>query len=216
MKAKSWMFLWFGVCVILSSACGRVPVRRDATPVRQSVKQPAKAFVVQKVVQAAMAQTRVTRTYDPSYTVIPYPNGDVVPEKGVCSDVVIRAFRAGGVDLQRLVHEDMKAHFGDYPNLWGLKRPDPNIDHRRVANLMRFFARRGAALPVTTTAGAYRPGDVVAWRLPNGRLHMGLVSDAAGPGAGRLLMVHNIGAGAHLEDVLFAWPVIGHYRYFRA
>lgn len=166
------------------------------------------------MIQAALAQPGVTRSYDPSYTTIPYPDGDVAREKGVCSDVVIRAFRAGGVDLQRLVHEDMKARFSAYPRLWGLRRPDPNIDHRRVANLMCFFAHRGASLPISTSAGDYKRGDVVAWRLPNGRLHMGLVSDQSAA-SGDPLMVHNIGVGAQLENVLFAWPVIGHYRFFR-
>lgn len=194
---------------LLSSGCPA----SERRPLPPPVKQAVKASVIAQVVQSAEAQTRVTRVYDPAYTVIAYPNGDVAPEKGVCSDVIIRAFRTGGVDLQRLVHEDMKAHFRAYPSLWGLKRPDPNIDHRRVANLIRFFVRHGAALPLSKTAGTYRPGDVVAWRLPNGRLHIGLVSDKFS--AGRPLMVHNIGAGTQLEDVLFAWPVIGHYRYFR-
>ncbi|MDQ2688009.1 MAG: DUF1287 domain-containing protein [Armatimonadota bacterium] len=200
----------FLTALTLSSGCGHAAERG---PVPPPVKQPVKVSVIAKVVNAAEAQMRVTRVYDPAYTVIAYPNGDVAPEKGVCSDVIIRAFRVGGVDLQRLVHEDMRAHFRDYPQLWGLRRTDPNIDHRRVANLMRFFTRRGVALSLSKAAGDYRPGDVVAWHLPNGRLHIGLVSDTFL--AGRPLMVHNIGAGTQLEDVLFAWPVIGHYRYFR-
>jgi len=200
----------------LSGACSRPAVRLAAErPTAASPRRAsARATALTRVVQAALAQPGVTRSYDPSYTVLAYPNGDVAREKGVCTDVVIRAFRAGGVDLQRLVHEDMKAHFSTYPHLWGLKRPDPNIDHRRVANLMKFFTRRGASLPISTTPDTYGPGDVVAWRLPTGQLHIGLVSDKLAPNVGRPLMVHNIGAGAQLEDVLFAWPIIGHFRYF--
>ena len=178
----------------------------------------------QKVINAAKAQVGVTRFYDPAYSDMGYPNGDVPLIKGVCSDVVIRAFRAGGVDLQKLVHEDMKAHFSAYPKLWNLRRPDSNIDHRRVANLMRFFERKHVFLPISRKSADYQPGDLVAWRLPGlgGRLHIGLVSDLSASGqkgaqTGRqsapFLVVHNIGAGAQSEAVLFAWPVIGHYRW---
>ncbi len=135
--------------------------------------------------------------------------GDVPQDSGVCSDVIIRAFRAGGVDLQKDLHEDMLRAFKDYPNEWGLRAPDRNIDHRRVPNLMTYFRRRGRALPVSMHRKDYAAGDVIAWRLPNGRPHIGIVVDS-----GRRKMVHNIGAGARLEDVLFTWKIIGHYRYF--
>ena len=170
----------------------------------------------QKVINAAKAQVGVTRFYDPAYSDMAYPNGDVPMVKGVCSDVIIRAFRAGGVDLQKAVHEDMKAHFGAYPKLWNLRRTDANIDHRRVANLMRFFERKRVSLPVSRKPADYHAGDIVAWRLPGGRLHIGLISDmsAGVPNkAAPLLVVHNIGAGAQNENVLFAWPLIGHYRW---
>ena len=170
---------------------------------------------LQKVVAHAKAQTGVTRFYDPDYSDMAYPGGDVPREKGVCSDVIVRAFRAGGVDLQKAVHEDMKAHFGAYPNLWNLRRTDSNIDHRRVANLMRFFERKHTALPRSQNPADYHAGDVVAWRLTNGRLHIGMVSDVSSTGgvSAPLLVVHNIGAGARKENVLFAWPIIGHYRW---
>lgn len=176
--------------------------------------QPVRLPAVERMVGSAMAQTGYTRFYNPAYVRIDYPNGDVPRETGVCSDVIIRAFRSAGVDLQKLVHEDMAAHFGAYPKLWGLRRPDRNIDHRRVANLMRFFERKRKNRAVSAQGKDYRPGDVVAWRLPNGRLHIGVVSDRPVSDKGRCLVVHNIGAGARSEDLLFTWPVIGHYRYF--
>ena len=162
--------------------------------------------------RAAKAQVGVTVHYDPAYVRIPYPNGDVPKDRGVCTDVVVRSFRAIGVDLQQRVHEDMRAHFGAYPKSWGLSKPDPNIDHRRVPNLQRWFARQRRSLPVTANAADYRPGDVVSWKLPNGLDHVGVVSGARD--GGRPLVVHNIGAGAREEDVLFAWALTGHYRWF--
>jgi len=165
--------------------------------------------------EAALARTEVRVTYDPAYVRLAYPGGDVAPDRGVCADVIVRVFRAAlGVDLQQLVHEDMTAAFQAYPQRWGLARPDRNIDHRRVPNLETFFRRRGAALPVSDDAANYRPGDVVAWNLcgESGFLpHIGIVTDRVGA-AGRPLVVHNIGAGPKLEDVLFAWPITGHYR----
>jgi uncharacterized protein YijF (DUF1287 family) len=175
----------------------------------QANRSPATAAVV----ESAIAQAGVTRLYDPSYVRIAYPGGDVPEDRGVCTDVVVRAFRRAGVDLQKEVHEDMRSNFGAYPKRWGLKRPDPNIDHRRVPNLQTFFARRGKSVPVSARAEDYRPGDVVTWTLESGLPHTGLVTDAvAAPG--RYAIAHNIGAGVQIEDVLFAWPVTGHYRYF--
>jgi uncharacterized protein YijF (DUF1287 family) len=164
--------------------------------------------------RAARAQVGVTLAYDPAYTRIPYPNGDLPRDRGVCTDVVVRAFREAGIDLQVRVHEDMRAHFAAYPGNWGLSKPDPNIDHRRVPNLQRWFERQHRALPVTALAADYRAGDVVSWKLPGGLDHVGVVS--ATRGGSRPLVVHNIGAGAKEEDVLFAWPLTGHYRWFAA
>ena len=177
---------------------------------------PAQADDVARVLEAAHAQVGVTRYYDGSYVRLDYPGGDVPADRGVCTDVVIRALRAAGLDLQQAVHEDMRGHFGAYPKLWGLSRPDRNIDHRRVPNLETWARRAGHALPAGTDPAGYRPGDLVSWRLPNGLPHIGLVSDRRAPdGSGRPLVVHNIGAGTQVEDVLFAWPPVGHYRIFQ-
>ena len=167
--------------------------------------------VVARVLEGAERQVGVTVLYDGSYRRLAYPGGDVPPDRGVCTDVLVRAFRNAGIDLQRLVHEDMKRDFGAYPKAWGLSRPDRNIDHRRVPNLATFFARHGERLPLSSDAADYRPGEVVTWRLPSGLPHVGLVS--ARVVDGRLLVVHNVGAGTVFEDVLLAWPVTGRYRY---
>ena len=167
---------------------------------------------------AALARTRLRVVYDPAYVRLAYPGGDVPANRGVCSDVVIRSYRALGIDLQELVHEDMRAAFDAYPRHWGLTRPDSNIDHRRVPNLETFLRRQGAAQPVTDDPRDYRPGDLAAWNL-KGRAgflpHIGIVTDRTGI-TGRPKVVHNIGAGPRLEDVLFDWPMTGHYRYLPA
>ena len=164
-----------------------------------------------RLVAAARGQIGVTLGYDPEYRAIAYPGGDVPLSTGVCTDVVTRALRAQGFDLQRAVHEDMAAHFPAYPHQWGLRAPDANIDHRRVPNLMTFFKRHGWERPVTTDAVDYQPGDVVTWNLGGGITHIGLVSDAR-TAAGKPLAIHNIGQGTREEDVLFAFKLIGHYR----
>lgn len=164
-----------------------------------------------KLIASALEQTTVTVLYDPSYQRLAYPGGDVPMDRGVCSDVIIRAFRSAGLDLQKAVHEDMKKAFPAYPRHWGLSRPDPNIDHRRVYNLMTYFTRQKKALPAPFN-GPYLPGDIITWRLENGRPHIGLVSDRSGV-SGKAMVIHNIGAGARLEDVLHDWPIIGHFRW---
>lgn len=167
-----------------------------------------------KLVTAARAQVGVTLTYDPAYSRLAYPGGDVPRERGVCTDVIVRAYRDGlGIDLQVLVHEDMRQAFSAYPSLWGLKKTDRNIDHRRVPNLQTFFKRAGASLAVSDSASDYLPGDVVSQMLPGNLPHIGIVVDERSADASRPLVVHNIGAGARLEDVLFAYPITGHYRY---
>ena len=170
--------------------------------------------VVREMVEAAVEQTAYTVSYDPSYVRLDYPGGDVPLESGVCSDVIVRAFRKVGVDLQREVHEDMRANFSVYPKKWGLARPDPNIDHRRVPNLMTFFERRGKAQAISARAEDYLPGDVVAWDLSGGVLHIGIVTNNWSDATRNYLIVHNIGSGARVENVLFSWRIIGHYRYF--
>lgn len=160
--------------------------------------------------RAAESQVGRTLDYDPSYVRLAYPNGDVPIERGVCSDVVVRALRKLRADLQVAIHEDMKRSFSAYPRHWGLRRPDRNIDHRRVPNLMTYMQRQGKALPLSAP---YLPGDIIAWRLANGLHHIGVVSSRPAPGQGRLLVVHNIGRGARVEDVLDAFEKLGHYRW---
>lgn len=165
-------------------------------------------------VAAARSQVGVTLYYDPAYTRLDYPGGDVPRERGVCTDVVIRALRASiDLDLQRLVHEDMRSHFRAYPSLWGLSRPDRHIDHRRVPNLERFFARRGWQLsPTGHKAGDFLAGDLVSWRLPGNLPHIGIVSDRLAADGITPLILHNVGAGAQEEDVLFKWPLTAQFR----
>ncbi|MCW5626338.1 MAG: DUF1287 domain-containing protein [Burkholderiales bacterium] len=163
------------------------------------------------LLDGARAQIGVTVHYDPAYRRLDYPGGDVTPERGVCTDVVIRAYRRLGVDLQVLVHEDMRKNWNGYPRLWGASKPDRNIDHRRVPNLAAFLRRQGAALPVTTNPRDYRPGDIVTWRLTSGVPHIGLVSDTCS--GGRPRVIHNIGAGTVDEDMLFDYVITGHFRY---
>ena len=164
------------------------------------------------LVAAAKRQVGVTVQYDPRYEKLAYPGGDVPAERGVCTDVVVRAYRALVLDLQQLVHEDMKKAWKAYPRLWGNKSPDRNIDHRRVPNLAVFFSRNGAQLPNSSDARAYRPGDIVTWTVPPALPHIGIVADDTSA-AGVPLVVHNIGRGTRVEDVLFAYPITGHYRY---
>lgn len=166
-----------------------------------------------ELVKAALELTQDKVTYDPSYFSIDYPNGDVPSDKGVCTDVVIRAYRKIGIDLQQEVHEDMKANFKAYPKIWGLTSTDKNIDHRRVPNLMTFFKRKGAEKSITLNATDYQPGDIVCWRLKGGLTHIGIVVDKRSKDGQRNLIVHNIGSGQVLADCLFDFKIIGHYRY---
>ena len=198
---------------VARQAAARAP-EPQAQPSRVAPRPSSGSAFLDRLAEAAVERTNHQVRYDPSYFVIDYPGGDVPAEVGVCTDEVIRSYRAVGVDLQKLVHEDMAGQFGAYPRTWGLKKPDRNIDHRRVPNLMVFFSRQGAALPVTREARDYRPGDVVTWDLGGGLTHIGLVvgvPSEADPS--RLQIVHNIGAGPKMEDVLFAWKITGHYRY---
>ena len=173
----------------------------------------AQSAPLQKVIDGAKRQVGVTRYYDPAYRQLRYPGGDVAMDRGVCTDVVVRAYRHAGVDLQVLVHEDMKRNFAKYPQFWHLRGPDPNIDHRRVPNLAAFFTRKGQSLRLTNRGADYKPGDVVTWLLTQGVPHIGIVSDVRVRGTDRYLVVHNIGRGAQHEDVLFAYKLTGHYRY---
>jgi len=176
--------------------------------------QNANNHKVNMIIASALEQTKQTFYYDPSYRRIHYPGGDVPLDRGVCTDVLIRAFRKTGVDLQVLIHEDMTKSFDAYPKKWGLNRPDTNIDHRRVLNLITFFERKGKAAPLSRESRNFLSGDIVAWRLPNGSPHIGIISNIQVMGKDRYLVVHNIGFGTKLEDILFEYKMIGHYRYF--
>ena len=168
-----------------------------------------------QLVEAAIERTTHTVRYDGRYVAIDYPNGDVPPNIGVCTDVIIRSYRKLNIDLQRLVHEDMKQHFDLYPSrtIWGLTKTDRNIDHRRVPNLQVFFSRFGKALPISTQPSDYQPGDLVTWMLPGNLPHIGIVTDRIHGQSGNPLIAHNIGAGPQLQDMLFSYPITGHYRY---
>lgn len=161
----------------------------------------------------AIELTKQKVTYDPSYFSISYPNGDVPSDKGVCTDVVIRAYRKIGIDLQTEVHQDMRANFEVYPKIWGLKTTDKNIDHRRVPNLMTFFKRKKSEKPISKNADDYQPGDIVCWNLSGAITHIGIVVNKKSKDGKRNLIVHNIGSGQVLEDCLFNFKIIGHYRY---
>lgn len=168
-----------------------------------------------QLTSAALAQTRTHVTYFSAYFKIDYPNGDIPAEFGVCTDVVIRAYRKLHIDLQQLVHEDMQKYFSLYPaqKIWGQSKTDSNIDHRRVQNLQTFFSRYGKVLPVTTSGKDYHPGDLVTWMVSGNLPHIGIVVDEKSSDGSRPLIVHNIGAGPQLQDMLFDYKITGHYRY---
>lgn len=169
----------------------------------------------QRLSNAALELTNQKVSYDPSYFRMDYPNGDVPSDKGVCTDVVIRAYRKMGIDLQKEVHEDMTAHFDEYPQNWGSTKPDKNIDHRRVPNLVAFFQRFGTTLSCSSIASDYAPGDIVAWDLGNGVGHIGIVVHELSPDGQRPMIVHNIGSGQVLSDCLFSFPVTAHFRFMK-
>jgi len=176
---------------------------------------PSQQRFLDHFVAAAVERTHHAVRYDPAYVRIPYPGGDVPASTGVCTDEIIRAYRAVGLDLQKEVHEDMANHLAAYPRKWSrASRAAITItDHRRVPNLMVFFGRHGQTLSVSADARDYGPGDLVTWSLGNGITHIGIVVDQKSPQSGRYLIVHNIGQGPRMEDVLFNWKIIGHYRY---
>lgn len=194
----------FAVCLSIACTQAGAALRNE----------PLASPSIRAVVDAARGQVDVTTIYDPAYVQLAYPGGDVPRERGVCTDVVIRAFRAAGVDLQQAVHEDMRRSFKAYPKRWGLSRPDPNIDHRRVPNLMVYFERQGKSVAIGSDSTEYLAGDLVTWDLGGGVPHIGVITADVDPASNRRLIVHNIGQGARLEDVLFSWKITGHYRYF--
>lgn len=189
------------------------PMRNLAVTFALLIGDPALAgSEPSRLTDAARDQVGVTVTFDPGYVRLEFPGGDLPRDRGVSTDVVIRALRDGwGVDLQLAVNRDMTADFAAYPALWGLTRPDRNIDHRRVPNLQTLLARIGAEVPLEDGPAPYLPGDIVTWTLPGNLPHIGIVSDQMGA-AGEPLILHNIGTGAKEEDILFAYPMTGHYR----
>jgi uncharacterized protein len=220
-RFASWVAPLVIAGVALLSACSRAGTGATKAQARAAAAQNlprhpiSNTLQIKQVVDSAIDQIGQTFEYDPSYSKINYPNGDVPLDRGVCADVIVRAFRSPGVDLQKEIHEDMSAHFDAYPSKWGASQPDSNIDHRRVANLMTFFNRQGKSVPITKLPSDYLPGDVVAWQLDTQRLHIGIVTDARLDGMHNYLIVHNVGAGARIEDVLMSWKIIGHYRMWK-
>jgi uncharacterized protein len=202
----------YPACIVLLVLLASLPALAQNPP----AVSPAPAQFLQKLAAAAVERTHHVVRYDSAYVRIPYPNGDVPAETGVCTDEIIRAYRAVGVDLQKEVHEDMLENFSAYPNQrrWLLAHTDTNIDHRRVPNLMTFFARKGEMLTTSTQSADYAPGDLVTWDLGGNVPHIGIVVDRKSARTGRFLVVHNIGRGPQMEDVLFNWKITGHYRYF--
>ena len=175
----------------------------------------AQSTFQERLSSAALKLTNQQVTYDPSYFSMAYPNGDVPEGRGVCTDVVIRAYRELAIDLQKEVHEDMVNNFSVYPKIWGLTKTDKNIDHRRVPNLMIFFERNGVEKPITQNAIDYQPGDIVCWNLGGAITHIGLIVDRKSADGKRNLVVHNIGGGQVLDDCLFDYRIIGHYTYHK-
>lgn len=169
------------------------------------------AFSGTQLVADARTQIGKTLSYDPAYTTLAYPMGDVPIHKGVCTDVVVRALRHQGMDLQELIHKDMKANFSAYPKKWGLKSPDRNIDHRRVPNIATYFKRKGYAVKSTYQAHEFKAGDIVTWDLPKGLVHIGIVSDKK-TSTGVPLIIHNIGSGTKEENILYRFNITGHFR----
>jgi uncharacterized protein YijF (DUF1287 family) len=206
--------------LLFAVACRR-PAAKTLKPLKppeqltETTTLPANSSPNLKVViDGAIDQVGKTTSYDPSYQKIDYPNGDVPIETGVCSDVIVRAFRKAGIDLQKDVHEDMKKNFSAYPTRWGLSGPDANIDHRRVPNLMTYLSRLGKSLSTGGDSETFLPGDIVTWDLGLGSEHIGMVVNVWYKPSKRYLIVHNIGAGTRMDDVLFAWKITGHYRFF--
>lgn len=205
---QSFATAFAGALVLAAASVSAAQTRTAPTNARQEF--------LRKLAAAAEERTHHTVHYDPAYIRIPYPGGDVPPDTGVCTDEVIRSYRALGVDLQKEVHEDMAKNFSEYPRQkrWLASHPDTNIDHRRVPNLMVFFSRKGEMLPITQRAKDYSPGDLVTWDLGGGVPHIGIVVGEISAEGARHLVVHNIGQGPKREDVLFQWKITGHYRYY--
>jgi uncharacterized protein YijF (DUF1287 family) len=202
--------------VVLAAVVASLAPARQAGPPSNANSEARRHEFTQRLVAAAIERTHHIVRYEPAYVRIPYPGGDVPADTGVCTDEIIRTYRSVGVDLQKEVHEDMAQNFDLYLRKWRwlTNHPDANIDHRRVPNLMVFFARKGESLALSGRAEDYAPGDIVTWDLGGGVPHVGIVVDQKSAPSGRFMIVHNIGQGPRMEDVLFNWKITGHYRYF--
>ena len=213
---KALVLTVFVAAAFLCFGCSDHSLIGPSSVISESVeKREVASEPINKMLQSAEEQTRLTKNYTQAYFTIQYPNGDLPIDTGACSDVVIRSFRAAGIDLQKEVHEDMAANFAAYPKKWGLSAPDTNIDHRRVPNLQTFFTRRGRSVDITANGDDYLPGDVVSWDLDGkGMTHIGIVSNLWNEKTKRYLIIHNIGGGTKAEDRLFDWKITGHFRYF--
>jgi uncharacterized protein YijF (DUF1287 family) len=208
-QEQSFILRWaFCAFLMMTAVASAAQVRPGETEARQQF--------LKKLVVAAEQRSQHAVRYDPAYVRIPYPGGDVPADTGVCTDEIIRAYRTVGIDLQKEVHEDMEQNFSSYPRKWQRVsgHPDANIDHRRVPNLMVFFSRKGEALAIMERAEDYSPGDLVTWDLGGNVPHIGIVVDQKSQSSGRYMVLHNIGRGPKIEDVLFSWKITGHYRYF--
>jgi uncharacterized protein len=216
MSRRTGLLFLLAITITAGAACQQVARMAQAVPTdERRATAPIDSPTIRRVVEDAVEQSTYTLYYDPSYVKLDYPGGDVPRERGACTDVIIRAFRKVDVDLQKEIHEDMARSFNAYPQKWGLARPDRNIDHRRVPNMMTYFARQRKALAISADAKDYLPGDVVAWDLGNGTTHIGLVTNIISDNPDGFLLAHNIGAGVKIEEVLFTWRIIGHYRFFK-
>ena len=215
MKLRAGLALILIALILQGCHQGEMPRASSVETVQKPPLESIASEPIRRVLSNAEEQLSLTKGYTQDYFSLPYPNGDPPIETGACTDVIIRGFRAAGVDLQKELHEDIKSNFNSYPNKWGLQRPDTNIDHRRVPNLQTFFSRKGKSVPISSNADDYKPGDVVSWDLDGeGMTHIGLVSHLWNERSERYLIIHNIGGGARAEDRLFDWKITGHYRFF--
>jgi uncharacterized protein YijF (DUF1287 family) len=222
MKSKAALFLTIGILTVAAyfywpNTSRKVNIFTETWleryPPSDPVTEKSPDPFLLGLAKAAESRAKSSVRYDGRYLAIPYPGGDVPAEIGVCSDEVVRTYRLVGIDLQKEVHEDMLKSFEKYPKIWGLKAPDSNIDHRRVPNLMTFFGRHGETLSITADPKLFQPGEIVAWELSNGLLHIGLVVTGRSADGQRPLILHNIGAGPKIEDALFVGRIVGHFRY---
>ena len=221
------LFCWIGLAVfsLVLTSCAESPekiiVKKPQLPAKvvKPIKRPPPKYLsgfYPRLSLAALERTKHKIKYDGSYKEIPYPMGDVDPNIGVCTDVVIRSYRRLGIDLQQIIHEDRLAHPKNYPDLRsGRVKPNPSIDHRRVRNMKRFFKNNALAMPITNNPKHYRPGDLVTWKLPGDFDHIGIVVNRRSPqDPNRYMIVHNLAEGPIIEDLLFRFKIDGHYRYF--